>query len=137
MTPPQKPEWIEIADNDNSVLPRKISKGLPVMALAVTASIIGIGSIFAQTAQESPASAIEFTAPAVQSSQSDDTVEPFAPEAATVSNTSFTPQSATAISPSDPTIINPSIGTMPSGSGEDDDYGDDEGIGDDDEGDDD
>jgi hypothetical protein len=152
MTPSQKPEWIEIADKDNSVFPRKVSKGLPVIALAVTASIIGIGSIFAQTAEKSPASAVEITAPAVLSSQSaepsptTDATQTFAvqtsnaPKHANTTNASFAPQGTAAASPSAPTMKNPSIGTLPTGGGDDDD--DDEGRehgggDDDDEGDDD
>jgi cytoskeletal protein RodZ len=151
MTPSQKPEWIEIADKDNSAFPRKVSKGLPVIALAVTASIIGIGSIFAQTADESPASAVEISAPAVQSSQSaepspaTEATQTFAvqtsnaPKQANTTNASFAPQGTAAASPSAPTMKNPSIGTLPTGGGDDDD---DEGRehgdgGDDDEGDDD
>ena len=33
MTPPKKPEWFEIADNDNATSTRKVSKALPVIAL--------------------------------------------------------------------------------------------------------
>ena len=65
MTPSQKPEWIEIAEKDNAVFPRRVSKALPVIALAVTASILGIGSIYANPTVESPASALEITAPEV------------------------------------------------------------------------
>ncbi|CAB5103948.1 unannotated protein [freshwater metagenome] len=149
MTPSQKPEWIEIADKDKSVFPRKVSKGLPVMALVVTASILGIGSIFAQTADEVPASAVEISAPAVQSSQSAEpsaagATQSFAvqtsnaPKQANTANASFAPQSTSAVSPSAPTMKNPSIGTMPTGGGDDDDDDEDEGDDDDeDEGDDD
>ena len=143
MTPSQKPEWIESADKDKSAFPRKVSKGLPVMALAVTASIIGIGSIFAQSAEEVPASAVEISAPAVQSSQSTepspaDATQTFAvqtsnaPKQANTANASFAPQSTSAVSPSAPTMNNPSIGTMPTGGGDDDDDDDDEDEGDDD-----
>ena len=58
MSPRQKPEWIEIADADKTASSRGISKGLPVMAFVAVAAIIGMGSIFAQTAEQSPASAI-------------------------------------------------------------------------------
>ena len=135
MTPSQKPEWIEIADKDNSVFPRRVSKGLPVMALVVTAAILGIGSIFAQTSEESPASAIEIATPVVQSSQSSEpspaTVETQSAVTQT-SKASFTPQGAAVVSPSAPTMKNPSIGMLPTGGG-DDDYDDDEDEGDDDD----
>jgi hypothetical protein len=139
MTPSQKPEWIEIAEKDNSAYPRKVSKGLPVLALVVTASILGIGSIFAQSAAESPTNTVEMTAPAVQSSQS---IEPSpatvstqsaatqtsnTPRTTATSKISFTQQSSSAaVSSSAPTMINPSIGTLPTGGG-DDDEDDDEG----------
>ncbi len=63
MTPPQKPEWIETAEKKTSSFPRKVSRTLPIFALAVTVSIIGIGSIYAHPTVESPASALEITAP--------------------------------------------------------------------------
>lgn len=149
MKPSQKPEWIEIADQDNSAFPQKVSKALPVMALVVTASILGIGSIFAQSADESPANAVAFTAPAVQSSQSVESSPAAAStqsvamqtsnarRTATTSNISFAPQGTAAESPSAPKIKNPSIGTMPTGGGDDDDEGEDEGYDDEYEGDDD
>jgi hypothetical protein len=117
------------------------------MALVVTASILGIGSIFAQSADEVPASAVEISAPAVQSSQSTEpspagATQSFAvqtsnaPKQANTVNASFAPQSTSAVSPSAPTMKNPSIGTMPTGGGDDDeDEGDDDD--DEDEGDDD
>lgn len=63
MTPSQKPEWIETAEKKTSSFPRKVSRTLPIIALAVTVSIIGIGSIYAHPTVESPASALEITAP--------------------------------------------------------------------------
>jgi hypothetical protein len=149
MTPPQKPEWIEIAEMDKSMLPNKVSKGLPVVALVVTASILGIGSIFAQSAQESPTSTVEMTAPVVQSSQS---IEPSpaivssqavvtqtsnTPKTTATSNASFTQQASSVVSSAATTMINPSIGTLPTGGGDDDDEDDDEGGEHEDEGEDD
>lgn len=113
MTPTEKPEWIEIADKDNSVLPHKISKGLPVMALVVTASILGIGSIFAQSTVEAPANAVEITAPAVQSPESTE------PTTATVGIQSDETQNSDKVQ-------NPSIGTLPTNAGDDDEVSGDE-----------
>jgi hypothetical protein len=62
MTPDQKPEWFQIADADNAASPRKISKGLPVMALVAVAAILGIGAVVAQTQEEQPANATETVA---------------------------------------------------------------------------
>ena len=70
MSPDQKPEWFEIADADKSASPRPVAKTLPVLALLVTVGIFGIGSVFAQTQQESPASAVSsVTAAAAPSDQ--------------------------------------------------------------------
>ena len=40
MSPDQKPEWFQIADADNAASTRKISKGLPIMAILAFAAII-------------------------------------------------------------------------------------------------
>jgi len=58
MSPDQKPEWLEIADADKSASPRPVAKTLPVMAFLVTVAIFGVGTVFAQTHQGSPASAV-------------------------------------------------------------------------------
>ena len=63
MTPSQKPKLTEVGEKENSLFPRKVSRTLPIIALAVTVSIIGIGSIYAHPTVESPASALEITAP--------------------------------------------------------------------------
>ena len=68
MTPDKKPEWFQLADADNSASTRKISKGLPIMALVAVAAIIGVGAIFAQPQEQSPANATETVAPAVVAS---------------------------------------------------------------------
>ena len=59
MTPPKKPEWIHIADTDNAVSIRKVSKTLPVIALGSALMIVGAGVVFAQTNSESTAIAVE------------------------------------------------------------------------------
>lgn len=110
MTPPEKPEWIAIAESDQSATPRKISKGLPVIALLAATAIIGIGAVVAQTQEESPANAVESTSLSLQSSQSPTTSD-------------LVP---------DKNHAAPAIGTMPTDSREGF-----EGEGDDDEGDDD
>ena len=80
MTPDQKPEWFQIADEDNAASTRKISKGLPIMALVVLAAIIGVGAIFAQPQEQAPANATETVAPAVvdttQTSANSESVAP-------------------------------------------------------------
>jgi len=137
MSPLQKPEWIEIADADKTASIRGISKGLPVMALVAVAAIIGMGSIFAQTAEKSPASAVETAAPADQGVQSS-TAAASDPSAATNTAPTFVATAAKApaapkASLSSPTLQNPSIGIMPTGGGDDDDDDDDDDDEDEDE----
>ena len=77
MKPVQKPEWIALADSDKLKLPRHITRGLPILAIAITAAIIGAGSIFAQPQELSVANAEPISVaaaqnlPQVQSSDSD------------------------------------------------------------------
>ena len=67
MSPDQKPEWFDITDADNATSPRKVAKTIPLLALAAAVAIIGLGSVFTQTQQEPPASAVEnVTTPATQ-----------------------------------------------------------------------
>ena len=42
----QKPEWLE--PNDDAKSHRKVSRGVPVLALVAAATLIGVGAIFAQ-----------------------------------------------------------------------------------------
>jgi cytoskeletal protein RodZ len=80
MTPDQKPEWFQIAEEDNAASTRKISKGLPIMALVAVAAIIGVGAILAQPQEQAPANATETVAPAVvdttQTSANSESVAP-------------------------------------------------------------
>ena len=64
MTPSQKPKLTETAEKKTSSFPRTISRGLPVIALVVSTSILGVGAIFADSAEESPVKAVEISAPA-------------------------------------------------------------------------
>jgi hypothetical protein len=59
MTPPKKPEWIQIADTDNAASVSKVSKALPAIALGSALMIIGAGVVFAQSHDEQPAAAVE------------------------------------------------------------------------------
>ena len=111
MTLSQKPEWIKTAEKKTSSFPRTISRALPVIALVVSTSILGVGAIFAHSAEESPVKAVEFSAPAEFDSSAISTI---------------------------PSIENPLIGALPTVGEEDDDevlgyegYDDDEGDDDD------
>ena len=117
MRPPEKPEWIEIADKDNAASPRKISKKLPVIALVAAAAIIGAGTIFGQIAEESPAHATESVAP--KDSLPAKVAEPVAiPTAKKAVAPKATPEI--------PRLKNPIIGTLPTNRGEGDEYEGDE-----------
>ncbi|TRZ58211.1 MAG: hypothetical protein D4S00_00940, partial [Streptomycetaceae bacterium] len=76
MTPSQKPEWIEIADADKAASVRRVSKGLPVMALVAVAAILGVGVVAAQTQEQTPANAVESVVPSVQTTQVAATSDP-------------------------------------------------------------
>lgn len=63
MTPSKKPEWFEISENDKSSDVRGVTKRYPLLALLVTALILGVGAVVAQTQEEQPASAIQSVKP--------------------------------------------------------------------------
>jgi hypothetical protein len=103
MTPPKKPDWMEIADNDggsNNPAP-KAKKSRPVL-IAATALILTFGgAVIAQSSQDSPTSVEQSIVP--QASQSATSVAP-------------------AISPIGPSATNPpAIASPPSMKGGDND----------------
>ena len=135
MTPDKKPEWFQLADADNSASIRKISKGLPIMALVAVAAIIGVGAIFAQPQEQTPVSATETLAPAVVESTQISTQSESSPiliSDAPAGTTSV----VTPIAPKTPTGVANPLAKKPMG-GDDDDDDEDEDEEDDDEGDDD
>ena len=136
MTPDKKPEWFQLADADNSASIRKISKGLPIMALVAVAAIIGVGAIFAQPQEQTPASATETLAPAVVESTQISTQSESSPiliSDAPAGTTSV----VTPIAPKTPTGVANPLAKKPTGGDDDDDDDEDEDEEDDDEGDDD
>ena len=151
MTPDKKPEWFQIADEDNAASTRKISKGLPIMALVAVAAIIGVGAIFAQPQEQSPANATETVAPAVvnstQTSAKSETVAPAntdAPAVTSAKKESVAPATAEPTTkaepvapkaPAAPGVANPLAKKPKGGEHEGREHGEHEG--DDDEGDDD
>lgn len=151
MTPEKKPEWFQLADADNSASTRKISKGLPIMALVAVAAVIGVGAIFAQPQEQSPANATETVAPAVvnstQTSAKSESVAPTNNDAPTVTSAkkeSVAPATAEPTTkaepvapkaPAAPGIANPLAKKPKGGEHEGREHGEHEG--DDDEGDDD
>ncbi len=136
MTPSQKPEWIEIAEADNAASIRRISKGLPVMALIAVAAILGVGVVAAQTQEQPPANAVESVVPSAQTDQVSATSDPVQVSAIEPAATHTSHASTSVVASkqpaapkatlNSPALPNPSIGTMPTGGGDDDDEGDDD-----------
>jgi hypothetical protein len=125
VTENNKPEWFEITDADEKPALRKVSKTLPVSAVLVTALILGVGAVVAQTQDQTPASA---TSAGVQQTQTAE-ANPTAAAAAVVGGVAAEK------------LANPSISKLPTGGGDDDDDEEDDhhgrGHDDEDEGDDD
>ena len=105
MTENNKPEWFEITDADEKPALRKVSKTLPVSAVLVTALILGVGAVVAQTQDQTPASA---TSAGVQQTQSAE-ANPTAAAAAVVGGVAADK------------LANPSISKLPTGGRDDDD----------------
>jgi len=125
MTPDKKPEWFQLADADNSASIRKISKGLPIMALVAVAAIIGVGVIFAQPQEQTPASATETLAPAVVEATQTSTQSESVP--ASINNApDGTASVVTPIAPKSPAGVANPLAKKPMGGGDDDDEDDDE-----------
>ena len=127
MTPPQKPEWMEVADADSVPSTKKSSRLLPALLACMALAIVGVGAIANQVTNEAPASATEQLAP-IQSNSSPAAVQ-------------VTPQAAMAVAAPVTSKANPvapkqpSIATLPKSGG--DDEGDDRGEHEEREGDDD
>jgi hypothetical protein len=131
MTENNKPEWLEIAENDGPAVPPKASKTLPLAAVFATALILGVGAVVAQVQEESPAAAVDTAS--VQTTVSSSTASPTL--VAQVSKSSpnariANPATSSAIAGSSG-LQNPSIAQLPTKGGDDDDD-DDEDEGDDD-----
>ena len=103
MTENNKPEWFVITDADEKPALRKVSKTLPVSAVLVTALILGVGAVVAQTQGQTPASA---TSAGVQQTQSAE-ANPTAAAAAVVGGVAANK------------LANPSISKLPTGGGDD------------------
>ena len=119
MTPNKKPEWFQLADADNSASIRKISKGLPIMALVAVAAIIGVGAIFAQPQEQTPVSATETLAPAVVESTQVSTQSESVP--VSINNApAGTASVVTPIAPKAPSGVANPLAKKPMGGGDDD-----------------
>jgi hypothetical protein len=115
MTPPNKPEWMQLADADSAPQVKKVTRALPALVLAAALSIVGVGALLAQSGAETPATSNE--------------------QGASVSMTSSPsePSPSKSISAADPSAIanpnapqQPGIAAMPTGGGDDDDEDEDD-----------
>ena len=135
MTPPNKPEWIELADADSAPEVKKVTRALPALVLAAALSIVGVGALVAQSGADTPAIANEQGVSVSMNSS------PTAPSATSAMASAISPSKS--ISVSNPSVAanpnapqQPGIAMMPTGGGDYDDDDDDDDD-DDEEGDDD
>ena len=128
MTPPNKPEWIELAEADTAPQGKKSTRALPALVLAAALSIVGVGALVGQSGAKVPANATEQGLSVLASS---------APADPSVPNLSSSQQSLASASPSaisQPSALKqPAIATMPTGGGDEDGEDDRHGHGDHDE----
>ena len=124
MTPPNKPEWIHLAEKDSAPQDKKSFRALPALVLAAAMSIVGLGALVAQNGAETPAISSE------QGINLSTASAPAATSAISPDNSTPAPNSTSVIQPNAPQ--QPSIASMPTGGGDDDDD-DDEDEDDDDE----
>ena len=99
-----KPEWFELAEKDVGKTHYEIKRGFRSIALAIPLLAIGAGVVFAQTSNESPATA----------------------EETTIAVASAAPSVTSTVAPAKPSIATPPV--APTGDDDDDEYeNDDEG----------
>ena len=118
MTPPNKPEWIELAEADSAAQVKKSSRALPALVLAAAMSIVGLGALVAQSGAETPAISSE------QGINLSTASAPAATSAISPDISTSAPNSTSVIQPNAPQ--QPSIASMPTGGGDDEDEEDDE-----------
>jgi hypothetical protein len=59
MTPPNKPEWMELAYADGAPQVKKSTSALPTLLLAMAQLIVGVDALVAQSGAETPTTANE------------------------------------------------------------------------------
>ena len=121
MTPPNKPEWIHLAETDSAPRVKKSARALPALVLAAAMSIVGLGALVAQNGAETPAISSE------QGINLSTASAPAATSAISPDISTSAPNSTSVIQPNAPQ--QPSIASMPTGGGdedEDDDEDEDE-----------
>ena len=118
MTPPNKPEWIHLAETDSAPQVKKSARALPALVLAAAMSIVGLGALVAQNGAETPAISSE------QGINLSTASAPAATSAISPDISTSAPNSTSVIQPNAPQ--QPSIASMPTGGGDDDDDDDDD-----------
>ena len=113
MTPPNKPEWIHLAETDSAPQVKKSARALPALVLAAAMSIVGLGALVAQSGAETPAISSE------QGINLSTASAPAATSAISPDISTSAPNSTSVIQPNAPQ--QPSIASMPTGGGDDDD----------------
>ena len=113
MTPPNKPEWIHLAETDSAPRVKKSARALPALVLAAAMSIVGLGALVAQNGAETPAISSE------QGINISTASAPAATSAISPDISTSAPNSTSVIQPNAPQ--QPSIASMPTGGGDDDD----------------
>jgi hypothetical protein len=137
MTENNKPEWFEITDADEKPALRKVSKTLPVSAVLVTALILGVGAVVAQTQDQTPASAVSAGVEQTQPTQASSSPRVVSTVKSAVANPTTAAAAVVGVVAANK-LANPSIAKLPTGGGDDeDDDDDDHGRGHDDDDDDD
>ena len=133
MTENNKPEWFVITDADEKPALGKVSKTLPVSAVLVTALILGVGAVVAQTQDQTPASALSAGIEQTQSAHVNSSPGVASPVKSTVANPTTAAAAIVGVAATS-NLAKPSIAKLPTDGGddEDDDDDDDEDEGDED-----
>ncbi|CAN2172350.1 hypothetical protein MCEMKE27_00098 [Candidatus Nanopelagicaceae bacterium] len=120
MTENNKPEWFEITDADEKPALRKVSKTLPVSAVLVTALILGVGAVVAQTQDQTPASAVSAGVEQTQTTQASSSPRVVSTVKSAVANPTTAAAAVVGVVAADK-LANPSISKLPTGGGDDED----------------
>ena len=118
MTPPNKPEWIQLAETDSAPRVKRSARALPALVIATAMSIVGLGALVAQNGAETPAISSE------QGINLSTASAPAATSAISPDISTSAPNSTSVIQPNAPQ--QPSIASLPTGGGDDDDDDDDD-----------
>jgi hypothetical protein len=120
MTPPNKPEWIQLAETDSAPQVKKSARALPALVLATAMSIVGLGALVAQNGAETPATSSE---QGINLSAASAIADPATTSATSTDVSTSLPNTTSVIQPGTPQL--PGIASLPTGGGDDDDEDDD------------